>query len=102
MSFLVHGRVTNQVPPDLAVDLTDAYLGYVKKWKSEGAVDQVWNYVGCLGGCMVVNLESVDELDRMLMEHPFVPFMEVKVEPLVEAEAGSERFKDVFREMMLA
>ncbi len=102
MAFLVHGRVTHQVPPELAVDLTDAYVAYVKKWKAEGAVDQVWNYVACLGGCMIVNLASVEELDRMLLEHPFLPFMEVTVEPLVEAEAGSERFKDVFREMMAA
>jgi muconolactone delta-isomerase len=51
---------------------------------------------------MIVNLASVDELDRMLMEHPFLPFMEVTVEPLVEAEAGSERFKDMFRAMMAA
>ena len=99
MSFLVHGRVTHQVPPELAVELTDAYLAYVKKWKAAGAVDQVWNYLACLGGCMIVNLTSVDDLDQMLLEHPFIPYMEVTVEPLVEAEAGSERFKDMFRAM---
>jgi len=102
VSFLVYGRVTHQVPPDLAVELTDAYLTYVKKWKAAGAVDQVWNYVACLGGCMIVNLASPDELDQMLMEHPFVPYMEVAVEPLVDAEASSERFKDMFRAMMAA
>ncbi len=102
MPFLIHGRVAHQVPSDLAVELTDAYLAYVKKWKAEGAVDQVWNYVGCLGGRMIVNAPSVDELDRMLMEHPFLPFLDLKVEPLVDAETGSERFKDVFRAMMAA
>ena len=102
MAFLIHGRVTHPIPNDLVLQLTDAYLAYVKHWKAEGAVDQVWNYTGCVGGCMIVNLDSVAELDRMLMEHPFLPFMDISTEPLVEAEAGSERFKDVFRTMMAA
>ena len=52
-------------------------------------MDDVWGFAGILGGGGVFNVESLEELDSIMVEFPFAPFTDTEIIPLVDIEPHS-------------
>ena len=48
------------------------------------------------GGYGTVETDDVNELARMISEHPFTPYSEVEVKPVLDPEAALTVFSDVY------
>ncbi len=56
--------------------------GYVKS----GKMDFLYHFAGGNGTCSIVNADSGDALDEMLMEAPSSPFIEFESHPLADVD----------------
>ena len=60
-------------------------------------MDDVWGFAGISGGGGVFNVESLEGLDSIMLEFPFVPFTDTEIIPLVDIEPQLQRMKKVAR-----
>jgi muconolactone delta-isomerase len=58
-----------------------------------------WTNAGKAGGGGILNVESLEELDAILVEFPVGPFSEIEVVPITELQASLERSKQMFAAM---
>src|SRR3954452_25038601 len=47
------------------------------------------------GGFAVLDIDDSAELQRMLTEHPFTPFSDVEIQPVVHPDTGLRNIQDV-------
>ncbi|HRD59751.1 DUF3303 family protein [uncultured Nocardioides sp.] len=54
------------------------------------------------GGLMLADFDDSTELNRILAENPFTPFMDVEVLPVVEPQAAMANFSEVIAALLAA
>ncbi len=98
MRFLVTSTSKYPVPPEALVGLIDAMIGWLAKYKTK--MDATWANVGSPEGGAIANVNSLEELDAIMLEFPFGAFSDVKVVPLVDLTESLQRSKKAFLAMM--
>jgi hypothetical protein len=94
---LVIGRPKFQVPPDMAPMITQGALDWYDRYKDRFV--EFGTFLGG-GGFGVVEIDDVDELNKMISEMPFVTFSEMTVELYVEGDKGLRQFQESLAAMM--
>ncbi len=61
MKFLVISKPKHMVPPEVMVGLIDAINPWVARFA--GKIEQTLGFAGIQGGCGILNVDSLDELD---------------------------------------
>jgi hypothetical protein len=81
MRFAVIYRPKHPAPPELLPEL----LKGMGEWMENNAdrVENVQFYVDG-GGFGTIDTDDPEELSRLLAEHPFTPYSEVEVKPLID------------------
>ena len=97
MKALVIGRPKFQVPPDMAPMITQGAIDWHERYKDRFQV--FGTFLGG-GGFAVVEVESAEELNKMITEMPFVTFSEVTAELYVEGDLGFRQFQEAMQAMM--
>jgi len=100
MRFLVIGKNRSPVPPDIAPALFDAMIAWVNKIKASGKVEALWGTAGVAGGGAILNVDSADELDAIMIEFPFAPFSEITIVLIVDIVESLQRSKQAMLAMM--
>jgi muconolactone delta-isomerase len=99
MKFLVISKPKHMFPPEFAVPLIDAFSAFIDKYEATGQLESSWSFAGTQGGGGIANVDSLEELDSIMVEYPFGPFSDVEVYPLVDLKESLQRSKQVSQMM---
>jgi muconolactone delta-isomerase len=88
MRFLVISNPRYMTPPELIPSLTDGMLAWVGQHSASGKLQSAWSFAGRLGGGGILNVDSAEELDAIMVGYPFGPFSEIEVYALADLEAS--------------
>ncbi len=102
MRFLVVSKSTSPFPPDMALGMMDAMLGWVERYESSGRMEQSWAFAGTQGGGGILNVESTEELDEIMAQFPFAPFSQIDVYPLADLRHSIEKNREFVASMITA
>jgi muconolactone delta-isomerase len=97
MRFLITGKNKFPLPPEMAEAVLDATIAWAKKYSGNGKIEQLWGLAGMAGGGGIVNVDSPDELDTIMIEFPLGPFTDLEVYPLTDFTATLERTKQAMQ-----
>ncbi len=100
MRFLVITNPKHPVPPELAVVLSDAMLGWMTKIKESGKLETLFGYTGIPGGGCILNVDSAEEANSIILEFPFGPFSDVQVHVVVDPFESVKQFKQIAQAMI--
>lgn len=100
MRFLITVNPKHPVPPEVAVVLSDAMLGWIGRLRESGKSEALWGFAGMAGGMGIYNVDSAEELNGVVAEIPFGPFSDVQVTALVDVVESVTRFKQVAQAMI--
>jgi hypothetical protein len=97
MRFLVTTDPKHMAPPELIPMLIDGMDGWLSKYKSNFVA--VWSSAGKPGGGGIVEVDSPEQLDQMMIEFPFGPFSEIRIMPIVELRESLRKVKAHFEQV---
>jgi muconolactone delta-isomerase len=98
MRFLVTSTPKFPIPPQLTPVLLNAMGEWVKRYTASKKIEQTWGFVSG-GGGGILNVASHEELSAILMEMPFTPFAETRVDALIPVEVSLNNFKQAMARM---
>ena len=93
MRVAVIYRPRQAPPPDQLPTMFQGLAEWVQRYR--GRMESLDFFVGG-GGFAVLDVNDSAELQRMLAEHPFTPFADVEVRPVIEARAALQTLQEVF------
>lgn len=71
-------------PLEMAAGLIDAGEAWGRKYTSNAKLEQIWGFAAAQGGGGICNVNSLEELDEVMQECPFLPFSDIEVYGLVD------------------
>ncbi|MBI4333313.1 MAG: hypothetical protein HY673_18770 [Chloroflexi bacterium] len=93
MRFLVTCKTKFPMPPEAAAGLADAMVGWSEKYLKEKKMEQVWGFAGVWGGGGILNVNSAEELDAIMIEFPFGPFVDIECYVLSDLKMAMSNMK---------
>lgn len=90
MRFLI--TVIEKVPPPLeaALALTDAMEAWIDANTKSGKLEQVWGFAGYRGGGGIANVQSLEELNGIMVTMPIAAFQDTKIYGLTDIKQALE------------
>ena len=82
MRFLVTTLPRHPIPPEVALGLVQAMKAFAERYKDK--TEQNWAFAGIAGGGAILNVDSHEELDKIMGEFPFGPFSKVEIRALAD------------------
>ena len=86
-----------QVPIERLASLTPAQFKYLSKLESQGTVEQYYHLIGQQGHMIICDVDSDEELSRIISEDPLFFDSERKIYPLTTREAHEKRLVELLR-----
>lgn len=100
MRYLVVEEQNTPIPPEMVLGLFEAMKAWSARYIAAGKMEQIWGFAGRSGGCGIVNVDSLEELDQMAAEYPFQPFSHVDIYGLVDLDTSIGNATKAFGAMM--
>ena len=100
MQFLVITRPATPPPPEMLMPMIGAMEAWVAQNRASGKAKAVWAFAGTAGGGGVIEVESHEELDAIMVRFPFGPYSTVEVIALSDIDESLANAKAFFGEMM--
>ena len=88
MRFLVVTKSKHPTPPEAVVPLFEALQQWVQRHTQNKKIEQVWNFAGIPGGGGILNVNSLEELDSIMVEFPLGPFSDIEIYGLGDVNVG--------------
>lgn len=81
--------------------MAEALMDAMGLWQDKyaGKIEQSWAFAGVQGGGGIANVESLEELDAMMAEFPFLAFSDVQIYGLVDLDGALQRARQAFQAM---
>jgi muconolactone delta-isomerase len=88
MRFLVitHGR--EAVPPEMGLPMMQMMQGWLAEHRASGKLEHVWSFAGTVGGGGILNVDSHEELDEIMIGFPFGQTSDVKIHALADLDTS--------------
>lgn len=93
MRVAVIYRPRNSPPPEVMPKLFEELAGWVERHRDRMETLQ---FFVAGGGFGVVEVDDSEELQRIIAEHPFTPFADVEIKPVVDADVALRNLQEVF------
>jgi muconolactone delta-isomerase len=84
MRYLVITEQKTPMPPEMVPGLLTALKVYNARHRAAGTIEQSWSFAGLMGGCAILNVGALEELDEVMTEFPLGPFCDIKIYGLVD------------------
>ena len=91
MRFLIHTKLRQVPPPEMAPALLEGSLEWLRRYKEAGKIEQAWELAGMLGGGGIGNVDSAEELDDLMREWPYQPLVDIEIYPLADLERSWQK-----------
>jgi len=95
MKFLVLQWIRPQVPIERLASLTPAQFKYLSKLESQGKVERYYHLIGQQGHMIICNVNSDEELSRIISEDPLFFDSVRRIYPLTTREAHEKRLMEL-------
>lgn len=99
MRFLVLTEGKYPLPPEMTPRIMEGMMSWVDKYQREGKIETIWSIAGRRAGGGILNVDSAEELDRILGEAPLTAFSDVEVLPITDIQGSMQRAMEVFNAM---
>ena len=93
MRFLVTLNQKYMVPPEVQLGLLDGSIAWAKKYTASKKLEQSWGFVGLPGGGGVLNVNSLEELNQMMVELPLGAVSQTEIRPIMDMEEAINQTK---------
>ena len=90
MKFLVTVLPRHPIPPEIGLGLVQAMKSFSERYRSKTEAD--WAFAGLAGGGAILNVDSHEELDKIMGEFPFGPFSEVTIMAMTDLSTSMDNF----------
>jgi len=97
LKFLVLQRIKPHVPIDRLASLTPAQFKYLSKLESQGKIEAYYHLIGKQGHMIICNVDSDEELSKLIGEDPLFFDSERQIYPLTTREAHEKRLLEMLR-----
>lgn len=94
MKFLVHWKMRPAPAPEVLKLLPDD-LNFCKRQMKEGKLLESYVLAGKPEGFEVFDVETNEEMHKIIMDAPFGPFLDFEVWPIVDFEFSLNTLKSV-------
>lgn len=82
MKFLVMTKQSTPPPPEMVVPIVQQMGVWVNKYTDNGIIKETWAFAGMNAGGGIVEVASLDELDKILSEFPLWTLLDGRNLPL--------------------
>ena len=95
MLFLFKGEVkgASPVPPEQFFELVGKQVETLNSYKQQGKILAGGIIAGRKGSYAIFDVDSVEELQKLITQTPMYPFIEVEIIPLIAYERALEMVK---------
>ena len=88
MRFLVTALPRDPLPPEVGLMLARAMMPYTEKYKDK--IVQHWAFAGLGGGGAILEVDSHEELNKIMNEFPFFSFSNIKILAMSDLATGMD------------
>ena len=100
MRFLITANQKYMVPPEVQIGLLDGSVSWAKKYTANKKIEQSWSFVGLPGGCGILNVSSLEELNQIVAEFPLGAITQTEIRPIMDFEEGINQAKKAIMSMV--
>lgn len=100
MQFMIITKAASPPPPEMLLPLNDAMAAWLAEHRGSGKMTHAWSFGGMVGGGGILDVESHEELDAIMLGFPWGPFSTVEVYPLADLDASLAAGRAVAERMM--
>jgi muconolactone delta-isomerase len=103
MLFFIKGELREQeTPNENWLGLVASTWQAIKQLENNGKVLAGGAMIGRRAGCVIVNVDSNEELSDLLVRLPIAGYIDWEIEPLIPAEKALESAKWALQQLSLA
>lgn len=102
MRFLIISKAKILPPPEMTPTLVNAVGEWAKKYKANGKLEQAWGFAGLQGGGGIANVNSLEDLDELMVNFPTAPFSDTNIYGLIDFEISEEHQRQAMAAMGLS
>jgi uncharacterized protein YciI len=96
MKFLILQKVRH-APVEAWAKLLPAHFVYLDNLEKQGKIETSYHLIGHQGNMLVVNVESDEELTRIIGEDPLFFYSEREVYPLTSREVHKKHLRQLLK-----
>jgi len=97
MKFLILQRIKREAPIEILARLLPAQFKYLDDLERKGKIDLSYHLIGQQGNLLIVDVNSDEELSRIISEDPLFFHSEREVYPLTTRETHKKYLKQLLR-----
>jgi len=86
MRFLVVTKSREAMPPDMALPMMRMMEAWVAEHRASGKMEHVWSFAGYAGGGGIMNVDTHEELDKIMSGFPFSQHSDIEVYALADLD----------------
>lgn len=98
MKFLILQKIKANTPIQTLSRLTPAQFKYIEELQHLGKIEEYYHLVGQQGHMLIVNVQSDDELSKIVGEDPLFFYSKRRVYPLTTLEIHKKHFQEILRD----
>lgn len=98
MRFVVHTRLISAVPPEQLPSIMERFAEWRERYRDH--MESFEFYAGGGGGFMVIDVSNEVELNQMMSEYPFMAYLDVDINPIIDGDTGLNQWWQVMRQML--
>ncbi len=100
MRFLVLTFTNQMMPPETAAQATGATIEWINKYREKGIMKDVFSLGGINGGGGILDVDTPEQLDEIMIEFPMNPFSEIKIYPLSDVKHALKHMQQHMQNML--
>ncbi len=98
MKFLIIQKVKQEIPVEKWAKLLPLQFMYFEKLEKEHVLEVYYHLIGQQGSMLVVNVDSDDQLSRVIGQDPMFFHLEREVYPLTTRQTHEKQIRQLFKE----
>lgn len=98
MRFVVNIRLITAVPPEQFPSIMERFADWREQHRDH--MESFEFYAGGSGGFMIIDVPDEVDLNSMMAEYPFMPYLETKVHPIIDGDIGLDQWWQVMRQVL--
>ncbi len=98
MKFLIIQKVKQEIPVEKWAKLLPLQFKYFEKLEKDKTLEVYYHLIGQQGSMLVVNVDSDEQLSRVIGQDPMFFHLEREVYPLTTRQTHERQIRELFKE----
>jgi len=88
------------LPPETKMKLMEGGTAFIEKYLKAGKIKEAYSAPGLKQSVVIAELESAEEIERIFLDHPGFPFMDVEMRVLLEWDVSMKIWKESMEKLV--